>query len=575
MQGLFKRLKPYAPQIAAVVVLTMIQAASNLYLPDLNADIINEGIAKNDIGYIWRVGALMLAVTALTSVCSVTAAWFAAKTSSSFGRDLRLDIFKKVQSLSQSEIEVFGTPSLITRNTNDIQQVQALAQSGMSLMLFAPVMLIGGILMALRQDVPLAVTIAVIMPFMAVVIALMMRIALPLFKSMQKKIDRINLIVRERLSGIRVIRAFVREQYETSRFDEANRDLADVSLKVNRIMALGMPLFSIISNLSTLAVLWFGSMRIESGEMPIGNLTAFITYIMHIMMSMMFAVFMFTMIPRAAASAERISAVLHTQPTLHDPEKPRSVSDIRGMLEFCNVEFRYTGADRSVLSDISFTAFPGETTALIGSTGCGKSTLVNLVPRLYDVSEGCILLDGLDIRDMSQHDLRRHIGFVPQKAFLFTGTIADNLRYGKPEATEEEIVSALKAAQAWEFVEAMPEGILSEITQGGSNLSGGQKQRIAIARALVRRPSIYIFDDSFSALDFRTDAALRRALREETRDSAVLIVAQRVSTIMHADRIIVLEEGRIAGIGRHAELMQSCEVYAEIVYSQHSKEELA
>lgn len=575
MIKLMRFLKPYWKQILLVMALLLVQAITNLYLPDLNADIINNGVVKGDIDYILRTGGLMLAVTLLLGVVSIISVYWGSKTAMAFGRDVRHAVFRRVQRFSLAELNIFGAPSLITRNTNDVQQVQQVTVLALNVMITAPFMAIGGIIMALRQDVPLSALIVVVIPLMAVIIGLVMKTALPLFTSMQIKVDRVNQVMREKLSGIRVIRAFVRSDYEQERFDMANRDLTDTALSVARLFAIMMPTIMGIFNLTTVAVMWFGGLRIESGAMPIGNLTAFLTYIMQILMSVMMAVVMFVMVPRASASAKRINEVLDTEPQIEDPETSTAIGDVHGELEFRDVEFRYPGAEDAVLSNVSFSAKPGQTTAIVGSTGSGKSTLINLIPRFYDVTGGQVLVDGVDIREMRQADLWDKIGFIPQKAFLFTGTIASNLRYGKETATDEELWHALEVAQGKAFVSAMAEQLDAPIAQGGTNVSGGQRQRLAIARALVKRPEIYVFDDSFSALDFKTDGALRAALKKDTRDATVIIVAQRVSTIMHADNIIVMDKGAIVGAGTHDELMASSETYREIVNSQLTKEEIA
>lgn len=579
MTRLLQYLKPYRKQLVLVIALLLVQAISNLYLPDLNADIINNGIAKGDTEYILRTGGIMLLVTFLLAACSVLSVYWGARTAMSFGRDLRSNVFRKVQSFSQAEVERFGTPSLITRNTNDVQQVQMAVLMTLNVMISAPVMCIGGIVMALRQDVRLSTSIIIIAPVMGVIISVIMRKALPLFKSMQVKIDRLNQVVREKLAGARVIRAFVKTDYEAARFDEANLDLTTTALTIHRMVALTMPALMLIVNISMAAIMWFGAHRIDSGAMPIGNLTAFIAYIMQILMAVMMATMMFVMIPRASASAERLVEVLDTEPSIGSPDAPKkrslSTTAAQSSVAFNNVEFTYPGAEAPVLQGISFDAHPGETTAIVGSTGCGKSTLINLIPRFYDVTGGAVLVDGVDIREMREEDLRDKIGFVPQKAFLFSGTIASNLRYARPDATDDELWHALRIAQAADFVAEMPGQLEAPVSQGGTNLSGGQRQRIAMARALVKRPDIYVFDDSFSALDFKTDAALRAALQEEVDDATVFIVAQRVSTVMNADRIIVLDQGEIVGIGTHEELMEKCPVYREIVFSQLSEEEVA
>ena len=568
-------LRPYARQIALVIGLLTVQAIANLYLPNLNADIINDGVVKGDIGYIVRTGGLMLLVTLLLALCSVVATFFGARTAMAFGRDVRGAVFRKVTDFSQVETNLFGSPSLITRNTNDVTQVQMVIVMALNVMILAPIMCVGGIIMALREDVPLSSLLVVIIPLMFLVIGTLATRAMPLFRAMQVKIDRINQLMRENLSGIRVIRAFVRTEHEEQRFDVGNADLTDTSLRVNRLFALMIPALFAILNLSTVAILWFGGLRIDSGAMPIGNLLAFLQYVMQILFAVMMATIMFIMVPRAMASAERIAKVLETDVSLTDPEAPADVSTARGLVEFRDLEFRYPGAEEPVLRGITFTASPGQTTAIVGSTGSGKSTLINLLPRFYDATEGGVLIDGVDVRDMRQEDLWALIGLIPQQAYLFGGTVASNLRYGNEQATDDDLWHALGIAQAQEFVSEMQGGLEAPIDQGGTNVSGGQRQRLAIARALVKRPQVLVFDDSFSALDFKTDSLLRAALREDTADATVIIVAQRVGTIMHADQIVVLEAGEIAGVGTHAELMERCETYREIVYSQLSAEEAA
>ncbi len=568
-------LRPYRGQLLIVLALVGVQAISNLYLPSLNADLINNGVVKGDTGYVIRTGSFMLLVTFLLGICSIVAVFFGSRVAMSFGRDVRSAIFRRVMDFSQRETNTFGTPSLITRNTNDVQQVQMVMVMAFNIMIMAPIMCVGGIIMALREDVPLSAILVVVVPVILGMIAIVISRAYPLFQSLQKKTDRINQVMRETLSGIRVIRAFVRTDYEERRFDEANRDLTVTQLRINRLFAIMIPFLFGIMNVTTVAVVWFGGLRVDSGGMQIGNLSAFLQYIMLILFSVMMAAMMFVMVPRAAAAAERISNVLDTEATICDPETPVDISGALGKVEFSDVEFRYPGAEDPVLCGISFTALPGQTTAIIGGTGSGKTTLINLVPRMYDANSGSVLIDGVNVRDVRQEDLWKLIGFVPQKAFLFGGTVATNLRYGDESADEDGMWHALEVAQAKDFVKEWPEGLGAEIDQGGSNVSGGQRQRLAIARAVIRRPKIFIFDDSFSAVDFKTDQMLRAALKRETQSATVIIVAQRVGTIMHADQIVVLDSGSIAGIGTHAELMKSCETYREIVLSQLTKEEVA
>ncbi|HYO41869.1 MAG TPA: ABC transporter ATP-binding protein [Candidatus Limnocylindrales bacterium] len=567
-------LRPYTAPIAFVMVLLLIQAIANLYLPELNAEIINNGVAKGDTDYILRTGGFMLVVTFALMIAAIIGVYFSAKIAMGFGRDVRSALFRKVETFSQVEVNHFGAASLITRNTNDVTQVQTLVLMALNMMISAPILTVGGVIMALRQDVPLTGILFVIIPIMGVLIGVVMSKAIPLFQAMQKKIDRINLVMRETLTGIRVIRAFVRTEHEERRFDEASLDLMDTGLRVNRLFAITMPALMLIMNLSTVAVVWLGGYRVESGEMPIGNLTAFMQYIAQILFAIMTAVIMFVMVPRAAVSGTRIAEVLDQEPSIWDPPTPISPAR-RGRIEFRDVTFGYPGAEEPVLRNVSFEANPGETTAIVGSTGSGKSTLINLLPRFYDATEGTVLVDGVDVRAMDRQDLWKRIGMVPQKAFLFGGTIASNLRYGDATASEDDLWRALDIAQGREFVAEMPEGLEAPISQGGTNVSGGQRQRLAIARALVRRPDVYVFDDSFSALDFQTDARLRAAIGRELGGATVIIVAQRVGTILHADRIVVLEDGEVAGIGTHDELMTTCETYREIVLSQVTEEEVA
>jgi ATP-binding cassette, subfamily B, multidrug efflux pump len=570
-------LRPYTLQLLLVMGLLLVQAIGNLYLPDLNADIINNGIARGDNDYILRTGGLMLLVTGLLGIAAVIGVYWGARVAMGFGRDVRTAIFSKVETFSQVEVNHFGPASLITRNTNDVQQVQLVVFMGLTILISAPILIVGGVIMALRTDVPLSGLLVVVLPLMAGVIALVMSRAVPLFRAVQVKLDRINQVMRETLSGVRVIRAFVRTSNEEERFDAASRDLFDTSLRVTRLFAITIPTMTAIFNLSTVAVIWFGAMRVNAGDLSIGNLTAFMQYLAQILFAVLTAVFMFILIPRGAVSAGRIREVLDTEPTIREPERPVTPTDParRGEVVFDNLEFRYPGAEEPVLRDIAFRAGPGETTAIVGSTGSGKSTLINLIPRFYDATEGSVQVDGVDVREMAFEDLWRRIGIIPQKAFLFSGTVASNLRFGDENATDEELWHALDIAQAKEFVEEMEGGLEAPINQGGTNLSGGQRQRLAIARALVRKAGIYVFDDSFSALDFNTDARLRAALAREIGWATIIIVAQRVGTIMQADRIIVMDGGRIVGSGTHGQLLADNETYREIVYSQMSEKEAA
>ena len=563
-----ERLLPYWRQIVVVMVLLLVQAIANLYLPTLNADIINNGVVTGDTGYILRTGGIMLAVTLLFVIAAVVGVYFGSRVAMEFGRDVRGALFRRVESFSQAEVNRFGAPSLITRTTNDVQQIQMVVLMMLNVVVSAPMMMIGGIIMALRLNVPLSGVIVVAIPLMLAFIGLVLRSALPLFKSMQVKIDRVNQVTREVLSGVRVIRAFDRTRYEEERFAGANQDLTWTTLKVNRLFALMFPTLTVVLNLSTVAIMWFGGIQIADHGMPIGDLTAFLTYIVQILLAVLMATIMFVMVPRAAASAERIQAVLDTGPSIVDPATPAADVPARGRVEFRDVEFRYPGAEAPVLSGISFAAEPGETVAIVGSTGCGKSTLVSLIPRFYDVTGGSVLVDSVDVREFALKDLWRRIGLVPQKSFLFSGTVGSNLRHGDEQAGDDELWRLLETAQGKEFVAEMPEQLETPVAQGGASVSGGQRQRLAIARALAKRAPINIFDDSFSALDFTTDARLRAALKREITDATVLIVAQRVGTIMHADRIVVLEDGTIAAMGTHDELLKTSDTYREIVASQ-------
>jgi len=574
MIKLLKRLTVYKWAVLAVLVLVFAQSMSDLYLPTLMADIIDKGVVTGDTAYIWKIGAVMLGITGIGALAAVAASYYSSKASMGLGRDIRRQVFNHVERFSLQEFDQVGTASLITRTTNDITQVQQVVIMMLRMVVSAPIMFIGGLIMAVSKDAKLSLVIVAAMPVLVLSILLILWKGVPLFGKVQKRLDRLNLVLRENLTGIRVIRAFNRERDEQVRLTKANADLTEVSIKVNKIMAFLMPVMMLVMNLTVVGVIWFGGIRIDNGGMQIGDLMAFIQYVMQIMFALVMASVMFVMIPRAAVSAKRINEVLEMTPTMTD-EGTQTADREKGTLVFDRVTFRYPGAETPVLSDISFAARPGEVTAVIGGTGSGKSTLVNLIPRFYDVTEGSIRVNGVDSQDVPQEELRAKIGFVPQKALLFTGTIAENIRFGKEDATDEEVAHAAHIAQATDFIERMPDGYDARIEQGGSNVSGGQKQRLSIARALVRRPDLYVFDDSFSALDFKTDAALRKALREETREATVLIVAQRVSTVIDADQIIVLDEGKVAGIGTHDELFTNNAVYQEIVKSQLSEEEIA
>jgi len=561
-------LRPYLREVAIVIVLVLIQSIANLYLPNLNADIINNGVAKGDIPHIWRTGTVMLGITLVLGVIAIAGVYWASRASMGVGRDLRAAVFGRVQGFSAREMNRFGTASLITRNTNDVQQIQLFMQIALTLMVSAPIMLVGGVFMALRTDVTLSGLLIVVIPLLAAVVGFMLWKAVPLFRSMQVKIDRINQVMREQIMGVRVIRAFIRTPYEERRFAEANYDLTSTALRVNRIFVLAFPALLVVMNGTTIAVLWFGGHLVDSGQLSIGNMTAFLMYIMQILFSLMMAVGLVILVPRAEASAARLQEVVTTTPSIEEPTHPVEPSGVSGEVEFRGVTFGYPGGEKPVLQDLVFDLKPGETTAIIGGTGAGKTTLLNLIPRFFDVSRGAVLVDGVDVREQSLERLWSGIGLVPQRAYLFGGTIADNLRFGNEQATDDELWHALAVAQARDFVETMPGGLAAPIDQGGTNVSGGQRQRLAIARAVVKRPAVYLFDDCFSALDAGTDARLRAALRAETARSTVLIVAQRVSTIMHADRIIVLDDGQVVGMGTHDVLMVTCEPYREIVDSQ-------
>ncbi|MGH4050691.1 MAG: ABC transporter ATP-binding protein [Clostridium sp.] len=591
MIKLFRFLKQYKLQILAIVLLIFTQVLANLYLPTLMADIVDKGIVHQDVvqtisflgfsgkykgtDYIIRIGGLMLIISAGGVICSIVAAFFSSRTAVGLGRIIRNKLFAKVEGFSLHEFDKIGTATLITRTTNDVVQVQTATVMIFSIMLFAPLTAIGGIVMALRQDVQLTWIFAVVIPLLGIIIGITLKFAMPLFKVMQVKLDKLNLVLREGLTGIRVVRAFNRIDTEKIRFDDANADLMDNAIKVNKIMAFLLPIMMLIMNITTVAIIWFGAKRIDASSMEVGALIAFIQYGMQILFGFLMLAMVFIMIPRAQASAIRINEVLEMESEIIDPKKSISANKQSGYVEFKDVTFGYPGAEKPAISNISFSTKPGETTAIIGGTGSGKSTLINLIPRFYDATSGQVLVDGVDVREMSQENLRLKIGFVPQNTVLFSGTIAENIRYGMDNATTQEIQHAATIAQATNFVDGMKEGYEHVIAQGGTNISGGQKQRLSIARALVRKPEIYIFDDSFSALDFKTDAKLRSALKKETVKSTVIIIAQRVATVMDADRIIVLDDGKIAGMGTHKELLTSCKIYHEIVSSQLSEEEIS
>ena len=568
-------IRPYWGLLALVVGLQVIATAMNLYLPTLNARIIDEGVVVGDTGYIWRTGGVMLALSAIQAAAQIGAAWAASRTSMGFGRDVRAAVFGRALGFSTKELDKFGAPSLITRSTNDVQQVQMLVHMTCVMLISAPIMMAGGVIMAVREDFGLTWIILVAVVILGSGIVVLITFMGPLFKRMQERIDNLNRILREQITGVRVVRAFVREEHESRRFDGANDDLTTTTLHVGRLMVFMFPFVGVVMNLSTVGVMWFGAHRISSGDLQIGQLTAFISYLMQILISVMMTTMLLVLAPRAGVCADRIMEVLRTESSVEEPEHPAQAPTERGVVHFDDVSFAYPGADASVLKHLTFTAEPGQTTAIIGSTGAGKSTLVNLIPRLFDVTGGRVLVDGVDVRDYHDEDLWARIGLVPQRPYLFSGTVASNLRYGQPHASEDDMWRALEIAQARGFVEAKEGGLESEIAQGGTNVSGGQRQRLAIARALVKQPSIYVFDDSFSALDVATDARLRAALAPTTRDATVIVVAQRVSTIQHAHQIIVLDEGEIVGRGTHDELLANSETYREIVESQLSAEEAA
>ncbi|MCT1617243.1 ATP-binding cassette domain-containing protein [Kocuria indica] len=565
--------RPYVPWVVGVLVFQLAATIATLYLPSLNARIIDNGVARGDTDYIWRTGAVMLAVAFAQVIAAVIAVWCGARTAIGVGRDLRRDVYRRVGQFSAREVGRFGAPSLITRNTNDVQQIQMLTLMGLNFMVMAPIMCVGGIVMALREDPGLSWLVWVSIPVMGVLLGLVVSRLMPWFRIMQERIDGINGVLREQITGIRVIRAFVKEPFETARFRSANQDLTDISLRIGALFVLMFPVINMVMHLATAAVLWFGGHRVDQGQIQVGALTAFLQYMLQILMAVMMATFMFMMVPRAVVCAERIGEVLDTRPTMHPPQRPAVAPRAVGHVRFEDVTFQYPGAEDPVLSGIDFSAEPGHTVAVVGATGSGKSTLISLIPRLLDPVAGRVLLDGVDLRDYAPDDLAGRVGLVPQRPFLFSGTVASNLRFGRADATDDELWEALRVAQADDFVREMPEGLDAPVSQGGTNVSGGQRQRLSIARALVARPRVYVFDDSFSALDVATDARLRAALRPVTRDATVITVAQRVSTITGADLILVLEHGRIIARGTHEELVAASETYREIVTSQLSAEQ--
>ena len=574
MIKLLRFLKPYKLLLLLVMILAVGQSAANLYLPNLMADIVNKGIASFNTGFIWRTGGVMTLVAIGGTLCAVIGTYFSSQIAVGMVKTIRAKIFVKVQHFSLHEFDTVSTASLITRTTNDTTQIQQVMVMILGLLLTAPITLVVGIIMALNQDVGLSWILVYIIPIIVGVIIILLIKAVPLFSIMQIKLDKLNLILGENLTGVRVVRAFNRIKHEEKRFDAANFDVTDVAIKVNKLVAYMMPVMMFMINLSSVAIIWFGSIRVSNGSLEIGAMFAFLQYAIQILFSLLLVAMMFIMIPRAEASAKRINELLEMEPEINDPKKAATTAKKHGYVEFEKVTFSYLGAEKPALTDISFKAAPGEVTAIIGSTGAGKSTLVNLIPRFYDVEKGRVLIDGVDTRQMLQKNLRAKIGFVPQRAILFSGTIKDNVRYGKEDATDREIKHAADVAQASEFILNMPDKFNSVISQGGTNVSGGQMQRLSIARALVRKPEIYVFDDTFSALDFKTDSKLRAALKLEIKESTVIIVAQRVSTVIDANQIIVLDEGRIAGIGTHQMLMKTCDVYKGIVSSQLSLSEI-
>ena len=568
-------LTPYAGMLGVLLALQLVATLASLYLPSLNGRIIDEGVATGDTSFILRTGLVMLVVSFVQIIATIGATRIGAQTSASLGREVRSSVFRRVGQFSAQELSRFGAPTLVSRSTNDVTQVQTVTYMFLAIMVSAPIMMVGGIFMATREDLGLSWLVLVAVPALGVSIGLIISRMVPHFRSMQKAVDSVNRILREQITGIRVVRAFVREDVERERFAEANRTYTGTALAVGKLMALAFPVVMVIFNASTVAVLWFGAHRIDNGQMEIGALTAFMSYLIQILMSVMMATFMAMMIPRATVSAGRITEVLETESSVHPPTDPVVIPPGPVAVELRGVTFAYPGAESPVLREVSLRAEPGTTTAIIGSTGAGKTTLVGLVARLHDITSGQVLVGGVDVREAELEDLWSHIGLVPQRPYLFTGTVASNLRYGDPDATDDELWESLRVAQADDFVRAMPDGLESPIAQGGTNVSGGQRQRLAIARALVSKAGVYLFDDAFSALDVATDARLRAAMRPVTRDAAVIVVAQRVSSILHADQIVVLDDGLVVGSGTHAELLESCPTYVEIVESQQAMEEAA
>lgn len=584
MRRLLRHLKPFTFLVILTLGLVLLQSLSELALPSLMADIVDFGIARGNTEFIWKTGGKMLLVALAGVICSIASSYFSAKISTGFGKELRGEVFTHVTSLRVDDFEEFGTASLITRTTNDISQIQMVVLMLLGIVASAPLMFVGGVIMALSRDRYMAKLLLAIIPVLVVVVVVVSKKVMPMFIEVQQKLDKLNLVLREGLTGVRVIRAFNKIDYEKKRFDEANRDLTETMLRVNRTMAVLMPIVNLSINFLIIGIIWVGSHRIDLGYMEVGGLMAFIQYAMHILMSMIMVSMIFIMLPRAAVSADRINEILDTEPEsdimvveggIVTVDARDAKATLRGTIEFRDVTFSYPDAERPTLSNITFTAKPGQMTAILGGTGSGKSTVVNLIPRFFDVDSGQILIDGVDIRDIPLRELRGRIGLVPQQAILFSGTIAENIRYGKPDATDEEVRRAAEIAQALDFIEKLPKGFDSYVAQGGVNFSGGQKQRLCIARAIVRRPDVYIFDDSFSALDFKTDAKLRAALKREVSDAVMIVVAQRVNTILDADLILVMDEGKIVGSGTHKELLKTCQVYREIVLSQVAEEEIA